>query len=149
MNRDMSTTRVLGFIAFILGVVTLVLAALKVVSYNVVIGTIEVTGFEAAFGTENSDANIMVMLAYLLPVAGGVLALLATLVGEGRRLFNFLSLAGFVVGAILLFMVPQFMAWNLGDIVTVEPKMLNGLIYAMIPTILGGLTQVFLLIKSE
>lgn len=149
MKKSMSVTAIVGFAALVLGILPLVFAGMKVVSYNLLLTTVEVNGFDAAFGTEDTEANVMVMLAYLLPLAGGVLALLASLMGDGKKLFSILALAGFVAGAIMLFMIPQFMAWNLGNSITVEPKMLPGVIYAAIPAVLGGLSQVFLLAKAD
>ncbi|VEU82781.1 hypothetical protein [Acholeplasma hippikon] len=148
-NSGLNIRQIMSVFALVLGILPLALAGLKVVSYNVLITTVEVSGFDAAFGNDNLDPNFGVMLAYLLPLAGGILALLSNVMGKGNRLFNILSLAAFVVSAIMLFMIPQFMAWNIGDSLTFEPKMLNGVIFAAIPTILGGLTQVFLLATND
>ena len=50
--------------------------------------------------TEVCTFNFMIMLALFLPVIGGVLAIFK------GKLFGFLALVVFVVGAILMFLIP-------------------------------------------
>lgn len=148
MRKKSNNANIIGIVVLLLGILPLVFSGMKVVSYNVILGTIELTGFEAAFGTDDIDANFLVMLGYILPLISGILALIAALSKDLRRLLNFLAMAGFVASAILLFMIPQLLAWNLGDVITIKPKMLDGVIFAVIPSILGAIIQTFLLIKK-
>lgn len=74
----------------------------------------EFSGMQLAFGYSEKvasisvavlDFSIMALLAYLLPVAGLVLTFLFK---DGGFIINIVTLACFVVGAVLLFLIPSF-----------------------------------------
>lgn len=74
----------------------------------------EFTGMQLAFGYSEKvgslsvavlDFSIMALLAYVLPIAGLVLTFLFK---DGGFIINIVTLACFVVGAVLLFMIPNF-----------------------------------------
>lgn len=111
-KKNKTQSLAVGAIALFFGVLALCLggflAAVKVGG-----GDSTLTGFQAAFGysvktdvvistivTEVCTFNFMIMLALFLPVIGGVLAIFK------GKLFGFLALVVFVVGAILMFLIP-------------------------------------------
>lgn len=142
MKKEKNVIIVLSLLTFILGILPFIFANMSVVSFPF-IG--EVTGFEAAFGNEDFDPNAVVMLAYILPLIGGILAILNGLT-EGSKLATILSLSAFVAGAILIFLIPQAMEISfLNNSFTFEPTMEEGITYAAVPTIIGGVIQLFYL----
>ncbi len=136
---------------FVLGVLSLIFAFLGCVKYSIgdeLITTI--TGYEAIFGvtkkimvdTTLSAFSILNLVAFILPVVAGVLLLLK------NKLANFLSVLCFVVGAVLLFMVPSFIVCE--EIISsfYTMTLAVGSILAAISSILGALVAGYVTFKG-
>lgn len=115
MAKRKANDKMINFIIFCLGVLatlTIFLAALYKGDGD---SKTYYTGLEVAFGKSGLDLGTVVKsylpfsilgtLAYVLPVVGGVLMLLA---GKKDMLFKVVALVCFLGAAVLLFLLPEF-----------------------------------------
>jgi hypothetical protein len=80
---------------------------------NVLGSQITYSAFNVMFGVENALAfSFMTLVAYLLPIAGIVLLIF------NNKLLNIVSTICFVVGAVLLFLIPSFVVLAESSILT-------------------------------
>lgn len=102
-----------GLIAFFMLFVDAVMMDMKEASGGLVNGTEGIaTGWEFAFGTkEGMQFNIMIFLAFFLPLIGGVLSFIT---GNGF-LMKIITTACFVVGAVFLFCTLAFVPIGIDD----------------------------------
>ncbi len=113
---------------------------------NVKLGdNVSYTGFQVVFGyseklgpisSEILKFSFMALLAYLLPLAGFVLALIFN---KGSMLINAIAILLFIGGGILLFLMPNFVVQSVdtGDIL--KYSLGAGAIVAAISSIIAGL----------
>lgn len=138
---------ILSVLVFVFGVAAFVFGTMDVVEYDIT--SMTVTGIDAAFGSENSDPNYWVMIAYLLPVGAGVLSLIKALIGDTSKLLSLISVILFVAGIVMLFLVPTFLTRTIiFDSVQESSTMLPGLIMSIVATGLGGLFEVLSLARK-
>lgn len=117
-----------GALALIMGIAAFCMMFLEAVKYTADIGiasgSYSYTGMQLAFGytkTSGSGAlsvsttilnfNILALLAFALPLAGGIIALIT----KNGMLSKVLSTACFVAGAVLLFTVTGYAATGMAD----------------------------------
>ncbi len=100
------------------------------------------TGFQIIFGynVENTELAVLnfsigALIAYLLPIAGFVLALIAN---KGSMLINGLALLLFIAGAVMLFLMPNFVVTASGTSIF-DRSLAVGAIIAAISSILAAL----------
>ena len=100
------------------------------------------TGFQIIFGynVENTELAVLnfsigALIAYLLPIAGFVLALIAN---KGSMLINGLALLLFIAGAVMLFLMPNFVVTASGTSIF-DRSLAIGAIIAAISSILAAL----------
>lgn len=114
-------TYIPGAIALVLGIVAFCMMFASAVKYsanvgNTKLGSYSYTGAQLAFGySENSvtilSFNTMMFLAFLLPLAGGVVGLLS-----GKSfILKIVATACFVVGAVFLFSTTAYATLGLSD----------------------------------
>lgn len=104
-SKKIELSLIIRVVALVLAVGAVCFGFLQCVTYTgKAFGTkTTLTGFEIMFGKENTTSfSIMALLAFLLPLAGGVLALFKS------KLLDIISLACFIVGAVFLFMLTKF-----------------------------------------
>jgi len=127
--------KVLGYVAVAMGVLAFLMIFLKA-------GGLDgegYTGFEIAFGVEEMGVqvlgfNFLAFLAYLLPLAGGVVALFAML--KNNSLLYWIAAGLFVAGAILVCLLPTY--WY-----TAGHEMMKDMMKAMdIEVMIGGVLAV-------
>ena len=134
-----------AFIALGLGIIAFFMMFLDAVSYPAVVTSVEYTGAQLVFGDKDLALtfNIMLFLAFVLPIAGGVL----TLLGGDSFLFKILSTACFVVAAVFLFMTTVYAPISFGDaseiVKEANAKLCAGPIIAGILSILGAIVCFF------
>lgn len=115
MAKRKANDKMINFVIFCLGVLatlTIFLAALYTGDGD---NKTYYTGLSVAFGKSGLDCgtllkaylpfSILGTLAYVLPVVGGVLMLLA---GKKDMLFKLIALVCFLGAAVLFFMLPEF-----------------------------------------
>ena len=100
------------------------------------------TGFQVIFGynVENTELAVLnfsigALIAYLLPIAGFVLALIAN---KGSMLINGLAILLFIAGAVMLFLMPNFVVTASGTSIF-DRSLAVGAIIAAISSILAAL----------
>lgn len=114
--------KILYLIAAILGVVAIVMIfvdTVKIPDAKLLGETIEgegYSGFKVAFGYKEEDVAIfkfsfMGLLPYLLVLAGVVLTLVNAFAKKGNKIFDYISIAAFVVSGVLFFIMPNFMVF--------------------------------------
>ena len=147
-----------GAIALVLGIVAFCMMFVDAVTYSVkLLGSeFSFTGMKLAFGGEievvsgvSIDAlefNIMTTLAFILPLVGGVLALLF----KNGLITKIITTACFVLGAVFLFSTTGFTAISLGgqdakDALTAvcEEKLAVGPIVAGVLSVIGAVVCFF------
>lgn len=146
-----------GAIALVLGIVAFCMMFVNAVTYTGPLNSeFSFTGMKLAFGGEievisgvSIDAlefNIMTTLAFILPLVGGILALLF----KNGLVTKIITTACFVVGAVFLFSTTGFTAISLGgqdakDTLTIlfDEKLAVGPIVAGILSVLGALVCFF------
>ncbi len=137
ISQKVDLSAVLRIVALVMGAVALCFAFLAGVKFTgKLVGTeVTVTGFEAMFGKEDLlGFSFMTMIAFLLPVAGGVLIMFKS------KLLNIIATACFLVGAIFLFIVPSFVVLVEGSLFSAYTASLAvGTILAAIMSILATL----------
>ena len=135
-----------AFIALGLGIIAFFMMFLDAVSYPAVVTSVEYTGAQLVFGDKDLALtfNIMLFLAFVLPIAGGVL----TLLGGDSFLFKILSTACFVVAAVFLFMATVYAPIGMSDAAAeifkhMDTTLCVGPIIAGILSILGAIVCFF------
>lgn len=127
---------VLRIVALVLGVAAVCFGFLQSVSYTgKLLGTeTSLTGFEVMFGKEKyASFSFMTFVAFLLPLAGGVLMVFK------NKLLNIIALVCFVVGAVLLFLVPNFVVLVENSLLgAYTSKLAVGSILSAVASILGA-----------
>ena len=127
---------VLRIVALVLGVAAVCFGFLQSVSYTgKLLGTeTSLTGFEVMFGKEDlGGLSFMTLVAFLLPLAGGVLMVFK------NKLLNIIALVCFVVGAVLLFLVPNFVVLVENSLLgAYTSKLAVGSILSAVASILGA-----------
>ena len=118
-SANLALGPVFKFVALAMGLVVIAFAFLNVVSFTIdfiaTSTTTSYTGFQAIFGYSVSKEvlgstvtttylgfSIMNLLAYLLPLAGGILMMFK------NKFMNLIGTLLFVVGTVFLFLVPNF-----------------------------------------
>ena len=103
-------------------------------------------GSEIVFGVEEMGVqvlgfNFVAFIAYLLPIAGGVMALLAIL--KENKMFNWIAAGLFVLGMIMMFLMPTY--WCMAAHENLKPmlekleiEILVGGVLAVIFEVLGA-----------
>ncbi len=128
---------VLRVVALVLGVGALCFGFLASVKFTgKILGTEPtLTGFEVMFGKENLVGfSILTLVAFVLPLAGGILMLFKS------KLLNIIATACFVAGAIMLFFVPSFVVLVKGSLfVAYDAGLAVGTILSAVASILGTL----------
>ena len=146
-SKKVELSLVFRVLAFVLGVAALCFAFLASVKFTgKIVGTeTTLTGFEIMFGKENlTGFSILTVLAFVLPLAGGVLALLKS------KLLNIISLVCFVAGAVMLFIVPSFVVLVEGSLfVAYNAGLTIGTILSAIVSILGALVVAYVTFASK
>ena len=146
-----------GAIALVLGIATFCMMFLDAVKYTadlvITSASYSYTGAQLAFGysesvgsvsTEILSFNIFALLAYLLPLIGGVLALLL----KNGLLTKVLTTACFVVGAVLLFSIVGYAKMGMSEAQQTLVENMNnamgvGAIIAAILSIIGAVVCFF------
>ncbi len=142
---------ILGYVAAGLGLIAFIMIFLKAVSRTEMGIEMSVKGSEIAFGHKEGGVkvlsfNFLALLAYLLPLAGGVVALVAGF--KKNDMLNWVAAGLFIVGAILLFLMPSI--WYLFPaekeakkfLKAYELKLAVGAILAAIFAILGAAASI-------
>ena len=134
-------------ISLVAGVLALVMIFLPATKIEMLGESENYNGLKVAFGNKDAgfDFSILLTLAYLLPVVGGVLAFLGA--KKGNKIFAYVAIACFVVGAIFLFCAVNFqqLAGVSGAVEKEAKKMFDlgiGAILAAIFSILGAVAVV-------
>ncbi len=109
-SQKIELSLILRVAVLILGIVTICFGFLDGVKFTLettYINTEELyTSFEVMFGKEDVFAfSFMTLLAFILPLAGGVLMLFK------NKILNIAGIICFVVGAVFLFLVPNFIVF--------------------------------------
>lgn len=134
-----------AFIALGLGIVAFCMMFLDAVSYPALITSVDFTGAQLVFGDKDLSLtfNIMLFLAFVLPIAGGILCLL----GGDSFIFKIASTACFVVAAVFLFMATVYAPISFGDgadlMKEAKVELCAGPIIAGILSILGAVVCFF------
>lgn len=146
-----------GAIALLLGIAAFCMMFLDAVTYVGKIGgsTISITGMDLAFGSKNTDIpgvtievlqfNIMVTLAFVLPLLGGIISLITGKSFIGK----IIATACFVVGAVFLFSTTGFTAISFGSdtkdalLLLFNEKLAIGAIIGGVLAILGAVVSFF------
>ncbi len=145
-----------GIVLLAITVIVIVMGFLPNVVYTSLGKSTSYSGFNAMFGWAKGDGNFSVaftsfsfmnMLAYLLPIAGLVLAL----VFGNSKLLALIPIACYIVGAVFLFLVPSFIVYTdvgggLTALITVSLG--YGAIIAGIMSIIGALWLIIKLLLS-
>lgn len=152
-KKKSSVGLIFYLVACVLGIAAVCMMFLRAVAVpdvKTAFGTVETdagfTGLEVIFGYEEEGVkglafSFMALLPYLLVVAGIVLTVVNLLKKKGG-LLNYVSVGLFVVGGILMFLMPSFMAF--ADTVAgavlekVEYELAVGSILAGVLSILAG-----------
>ncbi len=153
-NKNLLSLVLMGA-ACVFGLTAFCMIFADAISYGVGKATTTVTGLKTAFGykedtilgeVEILSVNALAMLAYLLPFAGIILALL----GRNSKLFTFLSAAAFVVAGVFAFlMATTFPATVVGsELIKLEAKLAIGAILSGVFSILAGLCMLAKLAKK-
>ena len=134
-------------ISLVAGVLALVMIFHTAVKFEMMGEAENYNGLTAAFGNKDKgfDFSILLTLAYVLPVAGGVLAFLGA--KKGNKIMAYVAIACFVVGAIFLFCAVNFtqLAGVSGAIEKETKKLFDlgiGAILAAIFSLLGAVAVV-------
>jgi hypothetical protein len=146
--------KILYLIAAVLGVVAIVMMFVDTVKIPDVdlgaLGTVEgegYSGMKVAFGYKEDDVAVfgfsfMALLPWILVIAGVVLTALNTFSKKGSKLFDFISIAAFIVAGVLFFIMPNFMVFaeTLAGAVweAFEWKLAVGAIVAAVCSIVAG-----------
>lgn len=147
-------TYIPGAIALVLGIVAFCMMFASAVKYSANVGSTKLgsysyTGAQLAFGySENSvtilSFNTMMFLAFLLPLAGGVVGLLS-----GKSfILKIVATACFVVGAVFLFSTTAYATLGMSDtqaavVKNLDASLCAGPIVAGIVSILGAVVCFF------
>ena len=152
-KKSSNLGRILYFVALALGVVAICMLFVNVVATpdaKTAIGTVEgvkVTGLQVAFGHSEKEIEIlgfsvMALIPWILVIAGVVLTALNTFSKKGSKLFDFISIAAFIVAGVLFFIMPNFMVFaeTLAGAVweALEWKLAVGAIVAAVCSIVAG-----------
>ena len=146
-----------GAIALLFGIAAFCMMFLDAVTYVGKIGgsSFSITGMDLAFGSKNTDFpgvtiellqfNIMVTLAFVLPLVGGIISLIS-----GKSfIIKIIATACFVVGAVFLFSTTGFTAISLGSdvkdgvLLLFNEKLAIGAILVGIFAIIGAVVTFF------
>ncbi len=138
-SKKIELSLIIRVVALVLAVGAVCFGFLQCVTYTGKLAgsTINLTGFEIMFGKENyTSFSIMALLAFLLPLAGGVLALFKS------KLLDVISLACFVVGAVFLFMLTKFVVLPENSLIDTffTSSLAVGSILSAIASILGAVS---------
>ncbi len=150
MAKKKVKTFIPGAIALVLGIATFCMMFLDAVTYG---DAISFTGAQVGFGYKEEllgidvtvwSFNIMIVLAFALPLIGGILSLLT---GNGL-IMKIVTTACFVVGAVFLFSLTGYLgigdAEGLGDLIGSNgAKLAVGPIIAGVLAILGAVVCFF------
>ena len=154
MAKKKVKTFIPGAIALVLGIATFCMMFLQAISYGEIGGeSIGYTGAQLAFGYKQDlivtdvtvwSFNIMILLAFALPLIGGILSLLT---GNGL-IMKIVTTACFVVGAVFLFSLTGYLGIGdgegLGSIIGSNgAKLAVGPIVAGVLAILGAVVCFF------
>ncbi len=154
MAKKKVKTFIPGAIALVLGIATFCMMFLQAISYGEIGGeSIGYTGAQLAFGYKQDlivtdvtvwSFNIMILLAFALPLIGGILSLLT---GNGL-IMKIVTTACFVVGAVFLFSLTGYLGIgegeSLGSIIGSNgAKLAVGPIVAGVLAILGAVVCFF------
>lgn len=146
-------TYIPGAIALVLGIVAFCMMFAQAVKYTADAGILSASysysGAQLAFGytkesTEILSFNIMMFLAFVLPLAGGVLGLLS-----GKSfILRIAATACFVVGAVFLFSTTAYATIGMADfqkeiVKHLDVSLCAGPIVAAIVSILGAVVCFF------
>ena len=146
-SKKVDLSVVLRIVALVLGVAAFCFAFLASVKFTgKIIGTeTTLTGFEVMFGKENlTGFSILTLLAFVLPLAGGVLVILKS------KLLNIVSLICFVAGAVMLFIVPSFVVLVEGSLfIAYDAYLAVGTILAAVVSILGAFISGYVAFSSK
>ena len=132
-----------GIIALVFGVAAACMMFLDAVKYDILIGDVTFTGMQLAFGYKESalgvsvtvwEFNIMITLAFLLPVAGGIVAV----VTQNGLISKIISTACFVVGAVFLFSMTAYLGIGGNEYSSEGAALAVGPIIAGVLAILGA-----------
>lgn len=145
---------ILKLVALVLGVGAVLFGLLKSITFidKVLETETSFTGFQVIFGyteeikagntvlstVEHLTFSFMALLAFLLPLLGGVLTM------PKNKILNFVAMGCFVAGAILLFLLPSFAITELYVAKLFTSKLAVGAILAAICSILGGLVSAYI-----
>ena len=146
--------KILYFIAAVLGVVAVVMMfvdTIKIPDTDLgVLGTAKgegYSGMKVAFGYKEDGVaifnfSIMGLLPYLLTLAGVILTGVSALAKKSNKIFDFVSIAAFVVAGILFFIMPNFVSCAdtlLGKIAAeIDYELAVGAIVSAISSIAAG-----------
>ena len=146
-SKKVDLSVVLRIVALVFGVAAFCFAFLASVKFTgKIIGTeTTLTGFEVMFGKENlTGFSILTVLAFVLPLAGGVLVILKS------KLLNIVSLICFVAGAVMLFIVPSFVVLVEGSLfIAYDACLAVGTILAAVVSILGAFISGYVAFSSK
>lgn len=152
-KKSSNLGRILYFVALALGVVAICMLFVNAVAtpdVKTALATVEgekVTGLQVAFGYSEKEIEIlgfsfMALLPWILVIAGVVLTALSTFSKKGSKLFDFISIAAFIVAGVLFFIMPNFMVFaeTLAGAVweALEWKLAIGSIVAAVCSIVAG-----------
>lgn len=123
-----------GIIALIFGIAAACMMFLDAVKYDVLIGDVTFSGMQLAFGYKVWEFNIMITLAFLLPLAGGIVAV----VTKNGLISKIISTACFVVGAVFLFSMTAYLGIGGNEYSSEGAALAVGPIIAGVLAILGA-----------
>lgn len=152
-SKSIKISTILRVVGLVLGLGAVLFALLNCVKYTDKILETEtfLTGFEVIFGSSEkvltkevvyTSFSFMNLIAFILPLAGGILLLFK------NKLLNFISLACFVVGAVLLFLVPSFVVTEFFIAKLYTSSLAVGAILAAITSILGAMVAGYVTLKG-
>ena len=149
MSRKKDNYLIPGIIALLIGVAAACMMFLDAITYDLVLTDVSFTGAQIGFGYKETIAgdigvtvwkfNIMVVLAFLLPLAGG----LVSLITRNGLISKAVSMGCFIVAAVFLFSLTAYLKIGGTEYSVEGAKLAVGPIIAAILSIVGAALCLF------
>ena len=153
-KKKSNNKSILKLVALVLGVGAVLLGLLKCVTFidKLLETETSFTGFQIMFGyveeikagntvistIEHLTFSFMALLAFVLPLAGGILTL------PKNKILNFIAIGCFIVGAVLLFLLPSFAITEMYVAKLCTSSLAIGAVLSAIASILGALVTAYI-----
>lgn len=145
-----SQITLLGIISLLLGIVVVIFLSADAISYKIPIfnTVVSIKGSAVAFGNDSSDANMIALFGYFLPMVGGILTFLGVYFSPKRSVLVLVGAGLTLLGIVFLFMIPREFKLTAGPLNT-TPDMAVGLVFAIILSCLSLASNVLLMAKGN